>query len=79
MMRVLQAGGLIIADKLGFRVTAWARRQGGIWYHISRFSGRTLVRDTNDVGLKHGARCAGVGTGRCSLDYGLNSMAGRSA
>jgi len=43
------AGGPIIADKLGFRVTAWARREGGYMDHVSRFSGRTLARDTNDV------------------------------
>ena len=42
-------GGPIIADKLGFRVAAWARRQGGYMDHVSRFSGRTLASDTNDV------------------------------
>jgi outer membrane receptor protein involved in Fe transport len=42
-------GGPIIADKLGFRVTAWARREGGYLDHASRFTGRTLAEDTNDV------------------------------
>jgi outer membrane receptor protein involved in Fe transport len=40
-------GGPLIADRLGIRLSAWARHQGGYVDHVSRFTGETLEEDSN--------------------------------
>ena len=50
-------GGPIIEDKLGFRVSAWGRREGGYIDRIDYHDGRTIDSDANwsDVGMLRGA------------------------
>lgn len=43
----IAAGGPIIQDKLGVRISAWQRHTGGYIDHVNRFTGDTLANDTN--------------------------------
>jgi len=41
------AGGPIVADRVGFRVSAWYRRDGGFIDHVDPFTGAVLDADSN--------------------------------
>ncbi len=43
------AGGPIVDDKLGFRISAWARRDGGWIDKVDYMTGNTLQSNTNSV------------------------------
>ena len=41
------AGGPIVQDKLGFRISAWDRHIGGYLDHVNLYDGSTIKKDTN--------------------------------
>ena len=45
----LAVGGPIIQDKLGFRISAWGRNDGGYMDHVSLYTAKTVAKDTNDT------------------------------
>ncbi len=45
----LAVGGPIIKDKLGFRISAWGRNDGGYMDHVSLYTARTIAKDTNNT------------------------------
>lgn len=46
------AGGPVISNVLGFRVSAWYRAEGGYVDHIDRFTGATLDKNANQLVVK---------------------------
>ena len=45
----LAVGGPIVEGKLGFRVSAWGRHDGGYMDHVSLYTARTIAKNTNDA------------------------------
>jgi iron complex outermembrane receptor protein len=45
----LAVGGPIIQDKLGFRVSAWGRFDGGYMDHVSIYTAKTIANNTNNT------------------------------
>ena len=53
-------GGPIVRDRLGFRISAWYRRDGGYVDHVDPFSGAIVAADSNWSVSKNGRMALGI-------------------